>query len=48
METPSWGPLAYLLLVWGVITSNESVTYLSMMPLAVALLTSKFMQRNGL
>ncbi|PZV36313.1 hypothetical protein B5V02_24365 [Mesorhizobium kowhaii] len=40
--------LFLVMLVWGLFTSNESVTYLSMLPLAVALLTSKFMQRNGL
>ena len=35
------------MLVWGVTTRSETLMYTSMIPLAVALLTSKFMQRSG-
>ncbi|GLS40585.1 hypothetical protein GCM10010869_61820 [Mesorhizobium tianshanense] len=39
--------LFLVMLVWGVTTRSETLMYTSMIPLAVALLTSKFMQRNG-
>ena len=40
--------LFLVMLVWGVATRSETLMYTSMIPLAAALLTSKFMQRNGL
>ncbi|CAN7753785.1 hypothetical protein [Mesorhizobium sp. LjNodule214] len=40
--------LCAVMLVWGVITRSETLMYTSMLPLAIALLTSKFMQRNGM
>ena len=39
--------LFLVMLIWGVTTRSETLMYTSMIPLAVALLTSKFMQRNG-
>jgi hypothetical protein len=40
--------LCAVMLVWGVTTRSETLMYTSMIPLTIALLTSKFMQRNGM
>ena len=40
--------LFLVMLVWGIATRSQTLMYTSMLPLAVALLTSKFMQRDGL
>ncbi len=40
--------LCAVMLVWGVTTRSETLMYTSMIPLTIALITSKFMQRNGM
>lgn len=40
--------LCAVMLVWGVTVRSETLMYTSMIPLVIALLTSKFMQRSGM
>ena len=40
--------LFLVMLVWGVTTRSETLMYTCLIPLTIALLTSKFMQRYGM
>lgn len=40
--------LFLVMLIWGVTTRSETLMYTCLIPLTIALLTSKYMQRNGL